>query len=146
MIYFYNDKPALFPTPQTLWQRGFLEQMKEIPLLKLYHCMNHNWNILQFLPSGTGHWWGWWKGVRVLHVAPLGRWNWRPSWSTQHRLSWCPTDCPSTNRRTWASMKRNNGTRHCFHPNCHHTELNACTVHSFLKGKSLKYSCHTVTG
>lgn len=60
------------------------------------------------LPSVIGHWWGWWREETVLHVAPLERLNWTPSWSTQHKPSWCPTGCLSTDRRTWASMRRTN--------------------------------------
>lgn len=61
---------------------------------------------LCILPSGTGHWWGWWTGGTIWSAAPLERWNLRPSWSTRHRLSWCPKGCLSTGRRTWASMSK----------------------------------------
>lgn len=61
------------------------------------------WCVL-VLPSGTGRWWGWWRAGTTLHVAPQVTSNWRPSWSTRRRLSWCPTGCPSTGRRTWESV------------------------------------------
>lgn len=55
------------------------------------------------LPGMFGHSWIWYTEATTLYVAPLDRWNWRPLWNTQRRLSWYPPYCLSTGHKTWVS-------------------------------------------